>query len=190
MSKKDLPSSFYNAWQNMKKRCNNPNYPYYHRYGGRGINYDDKWDTIDGFTEDMFNSWIDGLTLDRVDVDGNYHKNNCRWANMQTQAKNRSTNRYIEIDGKTMQLSEWTEISRVSESTIWCRYARGIRGAELLEINERPIATIQSGIEGIIWNKKRQKWLVNKIVDGKKKCLGSFDDLDLAKDCINKFYGE
>lgn len=190
MSNKKFPTSFYNAWQNMKKRCDNQNYVFFHRYGGRGISYDPRWATIDGFAEDMLDSWVDNLTLDRENVDGNYCKENCRWVDMKTQAKNRSTNSYIEIDGTIMQLSEWSEIYDVSESTIWCRYERGVRGRALIEMNARPVASKQSGVEGIIWNKKRQKWLVNRVVDGKKKCLGSFDDLELAKECINKFYGE
>ena len=194
MNKKDLPSSFYNAWQNMKKRCNNPNYHYYHRYGGRGITYDINWDSIQGFAEDMLDSWEEGLTLDRENVNGNYCKENCRWVDMKTQAKNRSTNRYIEIDGETMQLSEWSEISGVSESTIWCRYEKGIRGRELIEENKRPVSSKKSGVTGIIWNKRHGKWMVNVKVDGKKKCLGFFseDNLNDAKDCLEKFinYGE
>jgi hypothetical protein len=189
MSNKNYPTSFYNSWNAMKKRCTNSKYEYYHRYGGRGITYDSKWDEIEGFAEDMLDSWEEGLTLDRENVDGNYCKENCRWITIKEQAYNRSTNRYIEINGITMTLTEWSEKSGIAITTILHRYNRGVRGSELIDKNERPVSAKQSGVEGIIWNKSKQRWLVNQKVDGKKKCLGSFkeDELELAKECLAKF---
>ena len=75
---KEKYSGFYNTWQNMKKRCNNSNIEAYKWYGERGITYDSKWETFNGFYEDMFDTWEEGLTIERKDVNGNYNKINCK----------------------------------------------------------------------------------------------------------------
>ena len=81
-------SKTYKAWQNMKTRCDNPETPYYINYGGRGISYDPYWSDFENFYNDM-GEVPDGLTLDRVDVNGSYCKDNCRWADWKTQATNK-----------------------------------------------------------------------------------------------------
>ena len=75
-------SHTYTAWINMKDRCNNPNYCGYANYGGRGITYDPLWETFENFLADMGErpECIDPYSLDRRDTNGNYSKNNCRWA--------------------------------------------------------------------------------------------------------------
>ena len=77
----------YNSWACMKARCDCQSSPYYKNYGGRGIKYDTKWTTFDGFLEDMGLA-PEGKTLDRIDVDGDYCKENCRWASKTTQQRN------------------------------------------------------------------------------------------------------
>lgn len=79
----------YQIWADMKTRCDNPDNPYYSEYGGRGITYDPKWSTFEGFYEDMQEGYADNLTLDREEVDGNYNKENCRWATLSVQNHNR-----------------------------------------------------------------------------------------------------
>lgn len=69
----------YSIWQGMKERCTNPNRNSWDRYGGRGITFDPKWDTFEGFWEDMKDTYTDNLTIDRKDGDKNYCKANCRW---------------------------------------------------------------------------------------------------------------
>ena len=78
----------YNTWHNMKHRCYNPINVRYNEYGVRGIKVCDRWLDIKNFIEDMFPSWEEGLTLDRIDVNGNYEPDNCRWATINTQARN------------------------------------------------------------------------------------------------------
>ncbi len=77
----------YRSWQAMKRRCDAPKDKYWKRYGGRGISYDPRWASFDMFLADM-GPRGDGLTLDRIDNDGNYEPGNCRWATASEQRRN------------------------------------------------------------------------------------------------------
>lgn len=77
------------TWRDMKDRCNNPKNEYYNIYGGRCISYDLKWEKFEGFWEDMKEGYSDNLTLDRLDNDGNYCKDNCRWVTHAKQQRNK-----------------------------------------------------------------------------------------------------
>ena len=77
----------YYCWNSMKDRCNNKNNKQYKDYGGRGVTYCKKWEKFDGFLEDM-GVKPDNMTLDRIDVDGNYNKENCRWVSRLEQQHN------------------------------------------------------------------------------------------------------
>lgn len=78
----------YKTWQGMLHRCYNPKIKDYKYYGGRGITVCDRWHSIENFIEDMFSTFEEGLTLDRIDVDGNYNLDNCRWVTKNVQASN------------------------------------------------------------------------------------------------------
>lgn len=82
-------SKIYQVWADMKTRCNNPDNPSYKNYGGRGITYCKEWENFENFFKDMGGSYSDKLTLERIDVNGMYHKNNCSWVSMCSQSKNR-----------------------------------------------------------------------------------------------------
>lgn len=81
----------YNVWINMRQRCLNPNNPGYKDYGGRGISIDPKWNSYAAFVSDMGKK-PNGLSLDRIDNNGDYCKDNCRWIDMITQQRNTSRN--------------------------------------------------------------------------------------------------
>lgn len=80
----------------------------------------------------MSNGYKDGLTIDRIDVDGNYEPSNCQWVDKKTQQSNRRNNLLIEIDGETHIVTEWGRISGVSRQTIVRRYKKGVRGKTLI----------------------------------------------------------
>ena len=78
----------YSTWNNMMRRCNNIRRKDYKNYGGRGISVCERWHNIENFIEDMYPSFEEGLTLDRINVEGNYEPDNCRWIDRNTQAQN------------------------------------------------------------------------------------------------------
>jgi hypothetical protein len=96
----------FDKWQNMRGRCYNPNNPKYPRYGGRGITICDSWkDDFQAFYNwSLTNGWAPELTIDRVNNDGPYCPENCRWTTIEVQANNRSTNVIVNIYGQTMPL--------------------------------------------------------------------------------------
>lgn len=90
-----------------KKRCNYINASEYENYGGRGISVCEEWSSnFQSFYDWAINNgWSKELTIDRLDTNGNYCPENCRWANVETQMNNMTKNHYIEYDGNTYTLS-------------------------------------------------------------------------------------
>jgi hypothetical protein len=85
----------YFVWRTMIQRCNNPNAGFYHRYGGRGIKVCDRWLKFEKFLEDM-GERPDGMTIDRINNDGNYEPSNCRWVTHKENCNNRSNKKKIQ----------------------------------------------------------------------------------------------
>lgn len=81
-------TKIYEVWNNMTRRCLNPNNPRYMAYGGRGIKICNSWLTFNNFYDDMGDSYAEGLFLDRIDNDRNYEKSNCRWVSSLVSANN------------------------------------------------------------------------------------------------------
>lgn len=115
----------YRVWRNMHTRCENPKVNGYEHYGERGISVCERWFKFENFLEDMGEK-PDGLSIDRIDVNGNYEPGNCRWATNAQQAVNRRDNRVIEYNGISQCLSEWANMIGVKPSTLHARLKAGV----------------------------------------------------------------
>lgn len=117
-------SSEYQSWRAMMKRCYSVNDIHYHRYGGRGIQVCTRWFDVKNFLEDMGRRPA-GLTLDRINNNGNYEPMNCRWATRQEQSRNTASNRLLAFRGQLKCLAEWAEITAIRQKLISNRLADG-----------------------------------------------------------------
>lgn len=118
-----LGTSEYRIWVGMKGRCNTPTSKDYPNYGGRGIKVCPEWESFERFYADM-GPRPKGTTLDRKENDGDYCKDNCRWATVLEQNRNRSCAVTVEIDGKPLSLQELSEQCGVSYSVLHNRIVR------------------------------------------------------------------
>ncbi len=114
-------SPVYNAWAQMKNRCSNPNYSGFANYGGRGISVCEEWLSFAEFYKDMGEK-PKGMTLERVDVNGGYSKENCKWATPREQSLNRRNTRLFTFGGKSMVLTDWAKFLKVKRSTLAQRF--------------------------------------------------------------------
>lgn len=116
----------YRIWSLMKNRCNNQSTPAYKDYGLRGICVCDQWKTYENFRSWAYsNGYDDCLTIDRIDVNGNYCPENCRWIPMASQSGNRRYCHYVTIGNETHHLSEWGRIYHIRMATISARIKAG-----------------------------------------------------------------
>lgn len=149
-----------NSYRSMLERCYNPNCSQYKNYGGRGIEICEEWrESIDAFAEWVKTSnYEKGLTLDRIDVNGNYEPSNCRWATTKQQANNKRTSTYITIGNETKTISEWAEYAGLKPDTIGRRYnVSGVRDERLLYGVEEFEQAWTKEKRKQAWEKRREK---------------------------------
>lgn len=108
----------YKSWIMMKTRCLNPNYNLYQYYGGRGIGVCDEWLFFEPFYADM-GQRPGGTTLDRIDPNGDYCKENCRWTTTQVQSENKNSSLSYELNGETKNLNEWARIAGTTRARLY-----------------------------------------------------------------------
>jgi hypothetical protein len=95
-------------WSGMRARCSNPKHTAYADYGGRGITVCERWNSFQNFLADMGPRPSKQHSIDRIDVDGPYSPQNCRWATPSEQAQNKGSNRLVTFNGETTTISEWS----------------------------------------------------------------------------------
>ena len=123
----------FNVWRNMIERCTNPNYKTYKDYGGRGIKVCDEWREFEPFyTWSISNGYGKGLSIDRINVNGNYEPSNCRWATAKQQSRNRRDTVFIEVNGVRKSISDWADALGVKRNTLYWRYSEGWSPKEIL----------------------------------------------------------
>ena len=138
----------YISWQAMITRCYKESHDQYKYYGCRGITVCDRWlDKENGlinFIEDVGFRPNDSYSLDRIDVNGNYCPENCRWTDQKTQCRNRRNNNTLTLNGITRCLSEWEEITGISRSVFRVRKRYGWSDEDTLT---KPVKKIKRKLE-------------------------------------------
>ena len=135
----------YSIWRGMKQRCYNPSCKEYKIYGGRGINICEEWTNKENGSKNFYNwarsnGYRFNLSIDRIDPDGNYCPENCRWATSKQQGNNKRNTIKIEFDGKIKPISYWCKKYKLHRLVVYRRYKNGIRGFKLF---------VPAGIKGI-----------------------------------------
>lgn len=126
---KKLNKGEYLSWAGMKKRCTYVKGKEYKYYGGRGISICERWEDFENFLTDM-GPRPEGLTLDRIDVNGNYEPGNCRWISMEEQLGNKRCTQWVVFNGEKMCLRKACRLSGVDHNSIAHQPARGIKPAQ------------------------------------------------------------
>lgn len=116
----------HSIWKSMRTRCNNPNAKYYKNYGGRGISICSEWeDFMNFYLWAINNGYSEELTLDRINVNGNYEPSNCRWLSRKEQCRNKRYNVKVLYNGKLYTPPEIAEITGISVYTIYDAHKNG-----------------------------------------------------------------
>lgn len=126
----------YNVWYGIKQRCYYKKNISYKNYGARGIKICQEWldDFMDFYNWAMDNGYQEGLTIDRIDVNGNYEPSNCKWSTKEQQANNKRNNVNFTYDDKTMSLKAWCRYLGISYKTCMTRKHRGHSIEECLNL--------------------------------------------------------
>lgn len=114
-------TSEYKTWIGIKTRCYNLNNEKYPIYGGRGIKVCDKWLGEEGFInflKDMGNKPSSNHSIDRINVNGNYCPENCKWSTRSEQQRNKTNTKFITFKGETLSLPDWCDKLKISKSTL------------------------------------------------------------------------
>lgn len=116
----------YNLWCHIRQRCENPKNRQYKNYGARGISICDRWrNSFEDFISDMGPRPSRSHSIDRIDVNGDYEPENCRWIKKAEQSRNTRVNKWIEIEGQRMILADWARLAGVKPELISERLKRG-----------------------------------------------------------------
>lgn len=169
----------WSSWYNMVYRCTNEKATGYHRYGGRGIAVCGRWLDFANFLEDMGERPA-GYSIERLDYDGNYDKENCIWADSKTQANNVSNNYIIDYNGVCKTVTQWAEELSIKPNTLLYRIRRGWSILEAFELVKRPTKQDVGSFS---------PWDINTILDMRRsgktlKEIGEYFDIDGS--CISR----
>lgn len=138
----------YKVWKSMKRRCYGKNYDYYNSYGGRGVSVCEAWQNYITFRNWALAHGYDEsaekgkCTLDRIDVNGNYDPDNCRFITMKEQADNRRTTKHIEYNGEIHNIKEWSDIYSIPSNVLAYRVKAGWNFKDAISI---PVKRVRRG---------------------------------------------
>lgn len=173
----------YSIWNGMHTRCTNKKSNSYHVYGAKGIEMSKDWLKFENFWKDMKSTYFEGATIDRIDNEKGYCKENCKWSTTREQNHNRSVVSLYENNGKKLSSYEWDKELGLQKGTVEARIKR--YGWSV----ERAITTPKKKYKdiGLFWEEERSKWRVSKKVNGKTKYIGRFDTKKDAKKAYSDF---
>lgn len=134
----DRHTRLYGIWRGIKERCNTPSCSTYKNYGGRGITICDEWLDYLSFKEwALKNGYQENLSIDRINVNGNYEPSNCRWVDYYVQANNTRCNHFLTFNNETLTITQWARKQKLSPSTIYRRLEKGLSIGEVLAPSRR-----------------------------------------------------
>lgn len=119
-SRRGAHTSTFSSWASMRGRCRNPTDDAWKWYGGRGITICERWDKFENFLADMGEK-PKGKTIDRVNNDLGYSKENCEWRTHKEQCNNRRSNVILEFDGRSQNITQWAAELNIGMRTLWAR---------------------------------------------------------------------
>ena len=174
-------TKFYFTWKSIKQRCNSEN----PLYGGRGIK--NVWQNFQEFKENMFNTYLEHVakygekntSIDRIDVNGNYSKENCRWATQQEQANNKRSNIFITYKGKKATVTEWSKELCIKAPTLRSRIVNSKYDAK------KAIEKKVKKSNHVYWSNQMNKWYVQMSINGQRKHMGTFATKEMANTFVN-----
>lgn len=143
----------YKVYKGMLGRCNNPNRKGYQNYGGRGINVCEEWQGENGY--ETFRKWAlengydDKQSIERIDVNGDYCPENCKWIKKSDQAYNKRNSLIYEMDGKKQDLAQWAREYGINYYTLWSRLKRGM--------DIRSALTKPLGKRSVLWSQRLEQ---------------------------------
>lgn len=133
MCRRGKVSKLHGQWNAMKQRCKNPNVRMYPIYGGRGIRYCEEWEQFQPFMEwALSHGYKEGLALDRIDSDGNYCPENCRWVTQSENNRNKKNLLKVTYNGETKLLVDWARETGQKYRTLRWRYQNGWSAEEII----------------------------------------------------------
>ena len=135
------------VWHSMKQRCLDPNHRAYHNYGGRGIKVCERWlESFENFWADMGSTWQKGLDLDRIDNNGNYSPENCRWTTRRENVLNQRRTAFIDTPQGRLPISVASEMTGIGATTLYYRKTHGWPKESMLATPDYRHASTTSGI--------------------------------------------
>lgn len=182
----------YIAWGSMIRRCEKPQEKCYPQYGGRGISVCDRWKKFQNFLEDMGPRPSADHSLDRIDNDGDYGPDNCRWATRSEQQNNRRCNHRLTFKGRTLTIAEWARELGCPRHHIANRIKSGWSVEAALTTpfrrNQSHIDVAPRRVRGVSFRPGRNRpWIVRVAARGTMHRVGAFPSFDEAVAARNAF---